>query len=294
MADIGLSQAEDIKRAAKAIKESEALIITAGAGMGVDSGLPDFRGSEGFWKAYPPLRKLNLSLSGVSTPKWFNEDPTFAWGFFGHRYQLYKNTNPHPGFGILKKWGDALKHGYFVYTSNVDGHFQKAGFDPERVVECHGTIHYMQLVDPTISNEIWPVPDDIHYDINEETLKMTSPLPVGPPGQDKKYPARPNIKMFFDEIWVPTRKDIEIEKFDAFKDEIGVGKDIGVKFVLIEIGSGIAVPRVRNMGKEIIEGSGDRGTLIRINPNEPDVNDSHHIGLKMKALDALNQIDKLL
>ena len=41
--------------AAEAIREADALLILAGAGMGVDSGLPDFRGSEGFWCAYPPL-----------------------------------------------------------------------------------------------------------------------------------------------------------------------------------------------------------------------------------------------
>jgi hypothetical protein len=41
----------EIERAAVAIREAEALLITAGPGMGVDSGLPDFRGTEGFWKA---------------------------------------------------------------------------------------------------------------------------------------------------------------------------------------------------------------------------------------------------
>jgi len=35
--------------------------------------------------------------------------------------------------------------GYFIYTSNVDGQFQKAGFDPLRLVECHGSIHHYQL-----------------------------------------------------------------------------------------------------------------------------------------------------
>ena len=42
------------------INEAEAILITAGAGMGVDSGLPDFRGNEGFWNAYPIAKKLNL------------------------------------------------------------------------------------------------------------------------------------------------------------------------------------------------------------------------------------------
>jgi len=30
--------------------------------MGVDSGLPDFRGDEGFWRAYPPMAKLKYSI----------------------------------------------------------------------------------------------------------------------------------------------------------------------------------------------------------------------------------------
>ena len=41
-----------VRRAAEAIAVGDALLITAGAGMGVDSGLPDFRGPEGFWNAY--------------------------------------------------------------------------------------------------------------------------------------------------------------------------------------------------------------------------------------------------
>jgi len=45
-----------IERARKILEEADALLITARAGMGVDSGLPDFRGKEGFWKAYPPIK----------------------------------------------------------------------------------------------------------------------------------------------------------------------------------------------------------------------------------------------
>ena len=46
-----------IKEAAKAIKEADYIFITAGAGMGVDSGLPDYRGNEGFWNSFPPYSK---------------------------------------------------------------------------------------------------------------------------------------------------------------------------------------------------------------------------------------------
>lgn len=59
MPDLSLLEAS-FPRAADAINEADALIISAGAGMGVDSGLPDFRGSEGFWQAYPALAKAGL------------------------------------------------------------------------------------------------------------------------------------------------------------------------------------------------------------------------------------------
>jgi NAD-dependent SIR2 family protein deacetylase len=55
-----------LELAAKALEGAEALIIGAGAGMGVDSGMPDFRGPEGFWKAYPPYAKLGLRFEQVA------------------------------------------------------------------------------------------------------------------------------------------------------------------------------------------------------------------------------------
>lgn len=48
-----------LQDAAELIADADALIIAAGAGMGVDSGLPDFRGNEVFWRAIPPLLTPN-------------------------------------------------------------------------------------------------------------------------------------------------------------------------------------------------------------------------------------------
>lgn len=57
------------------------MLITAGAGMGVDSGLPDFRGSEGFWKAYPVVANLGLSFEELANPALFKQKPHLAWAF---------------------------------------------------------------------------------------------------------------------------------------------------------------------------------------------------------------------
>ena len=57
---------KQIEKAAALIREADALLIGAGAGMGVDSGLPDFRGNEGLWRAYPKLGKHRISFVEIA------------------------------------------------------------------------------------------------------------------------------------------------------------------------------------------------------------------------------------
>ena len=65
------SQDEKLEKAVLWLREADGLLITAGAGMGVDSGLPDFRGQEGFWRAYPALRHQGLSFEDMANPVRF-------------------------------------------------------------------------------------------------------------------------------------------------------------------------------------------------------------------------------
>src|SRR5512143_2212890 len=102
---------ELIERAAQSVRRADALLIGAGAGMGVDSGLPDFRGAQGFWRAYPVYEKLGLDFSSMANPRWFTADPAFAWGFYGHRLELYRKTVPHAGFALLERWARGMRHG---------------------------------------------------------------------------------------------------------------------------------------------------------------------------------------
>ena len=99
---------EAIDRASKVIAGADALLIGAGAGMGVDSGMPDFRGPEGFWRAYPPYAKLGLRFEQMASPDHFRNDPPLGWGFYGHRTNLYRRAEPHPGFAILQEWANRM------------------------------------------------------------------------------------------------------------------------------------------------------------------------------------------
>ena len=110
----------DYATAAQYLAEADALLIGAGAGMGVDSGLPTFRGDTGFWQAYPALQ--GRSFAEIATPDTFTHDPELAWGFYGHRLNLYRQYAPHARFAILRRWMATLARppGAFVMTSNVD------------------------------------------------------------------------------------------------------------------------------------------------------------------------------
>jgi NAD-dependent SIR2 family protein deacetylase len=87
---------------AEHLKQADGLLITAGAGMGVDSGLPDFRGDQGFWKAYPPLKHLGKSFVDMATPELFYTNPKLAWGFMGYALMLTELSSRIKVFIYLK------------------------------------------------------------------------------------------------------------------------------------------------------------------------------------------------
>jgi NAD-dependent SIR2 family protein deacetylase len=268
--------------AATAIATADALLVTAGAGMGVDSGLPDFRGNEGFWNAYPAYASRGLSFAELANPAWFARDPHFAWGFYGHRLALYRATKPHRGFQILRRWGSTMRDGAFVFTSNVDGQFQRAAFEGERIVECHGAIDFMQCMSGC-SAGIFRA-DDYLPNVDPTTFRAADPLPSCPRcGQL----ARPNILMFGDGGWDGSRSDEQHLRFQRWIEPLLNSRS---KIVVVECGAGTAIPTVRRLGEQIARS--DRATLVRLNVREPTV-PSGHVGLAMGALAALEALEAL-
>lgn len=260
------------QQAAETVRTADALLIGAGAGMGVDSGLPDFRGPEGFWQAYPPFR--GRQFAELSNPHWFKADPALAWGFFGHRLNLYRSAAPHAGFEILCRWGEDRPLGSFVFSSNVDGHFQRAGFSPDRLLECHGSIHYMQCARPC-GRDIWSA-DSARVEVDESTIRAKSEPPMCPHCGGI---ARPNILMFEDWDWLQDRHDEQRRRYEEWLRRVK-----GCRVVAVELGAGLAIPTVRHECER-------RGqVLIRVNPRESDT-PAGGIALPVGALEALRKID---
>jgi NAD-dependent SIR2 family protein deacetylase len=268
--------AADIEAAARAVDAADAVIVTAGAGMGVDSGLPDFRGDDGFWRAYPPYRDLGLSFVDMASPSAFRTDPAFAWGFYGHRRALYRETSPHAGFEVLRDWIARAPAGGFVATSNVDGHFHASGFDPARIWEVHGTLRHDQCL-ARCGQPLFPAGGDIAVDTS--TMRAEPPLPSCPSCDAL---ARPNVLMFGDGGWDPSASDAQQRRFQSFLDDVA-----GARLVIVECGAGTAVPTIRRVGEQLTSRYG--ATLVRINPREPH---GAAISLPVGAADALAAIDR--
>lgn len=262
---------EAIERACEAIAQAEGLVISAGAGMGVDSGLPDFRGARGFWKAYPALAKSGVHFQDIASPAAFRRNPRQAWGFYGHRLNLYRETVPHEGFRILLELAANLKKKYFVVTSNVDGQFQKAGFEPDRVYEVHGSIHHLQCLDEC-STEVWSA-EGLAPQIDETCCELTSELPECPRCGGV---ARPSILMFGDWGWLDRRSRMQALKLHDWS----VNTE---KKVVIELGAGLDIPTIRLLSER------QGGKLVRVNPRDSAVPEGA-ISLPLGALEALRNI----
>lgn len=261
--------AVDFAQAADWLAQADGLLITAGAGMGVDSGLPDFRGTEGFWRAYPALAAARLSFEEIANPGHFARDPQLAWGFYGHRLALYRRTVPHEGFAILRRFAANMENGAFVFTSNVDGQFGKAGFAHDRICEVHGSIHHLQCCKPCC-DAIWPAVDFVP-DVDAAACRLLNAPPRCPICGGM---ARPNILMFGDWTWLAARTEAQQRRLDLWRQQVG-------RLLVIEIGAGLAVPTVRWFGESL------GVPLIRINPAYPEVASARAVSVPLGALAAL-------
>jgi len=267
---------DQYRRAARLIAAADGLLIAAGAGMGVDSGLPDFRGAAGFWAAYPALGRARLQFSDIANLGAFTLDPVLGWGFYGHRLQLYRRTVPHAGFGLLSEFGERLERGAFVFTSNVDGAFQKAGFPADRIVECHGSIHHLQCSE-NCTDTIWSANDFVPQ-VDQDECRLLSALPLC---SRCGAAARPNILMFSDWGWIAHRTELQQARLDNWLRQVK-------RLAVIEIGAGMMIPTVRDFTESLAM------TVIRINPQLGHDDDSNEITLRATAISGIRAIARQL
>ncbi|CAF1030407.1 unnamed protein product [Didymodactylos carnosus] len=271
--------------------------------MGVSSGFGTFQGiAASVW--LPLLQPSKLDYTDIVNPSWFHkpqgnssnhDTANFAYAFWSDRYNAYTSTAPHLGYFICKQWSE-LSHikSAFSFTSNIDGHWIKSGWNESSVLECHGSIHYMQCVNDC-RKRIWATKNELKLTVDPKTNCVTDPLPLC---SDCNGLARPNVLMFDD--WAKfsgNRHDESFCHYGQFKSDIAAAK---TKLLVIELGAGTTVPSVRIESELAFTDKRWTAHLIRINPlAEHAVIDAYRnkskgqaLELPLDALTALTLIDR--
>ncbi|HXZ92337.1 MAG TPA: Sir2 family NAD-dependent protein deacetylase [Burkholderiales bacterium] len=118
------------------IDAARRVVALTGAGISTESGIPDFRGPNGVWTRNPAAEKLStlqhyLADREVRKAAWRGRLESPAWSA--------RPNSGHLALTELERRGKL----HALVTQNIDGLHQKAGNSPERVIEVHGTVHFV-------------------------------------------------------------------------------------------------------------------------------------------------------
>ena len=116
----------DIEQLSEYIKNAKNPVFFGGAGVSTESGIPDFRSTDGIYNQeydYPPETILSHTF--------FMNNPEEFWRFYRSKMLIF-SAKPNPAHSFL------AKHQIKVITQNIDGLHTMAG--SEDVFELHGSV----------------------------------------------------------------------------------------------------------------------------------------------------------
>ena len=110
------------------IRSAKKIVFVTGAGISQESGIPTFRGKDGYWRKYDPMQLATINA--------FNQNPNLVWEWYEDRRRNILAAHPNKGhlaISDLARYKDVI-----VLTQNIDGLHQRAG--SKQVLELHGSI----------------------------------------------------------------------------------------------------------------------------------------------------------
>ncbi|MGB5986612.1 MAG: Sir2 family NAD-dependent protein deacetylase [Desulfobacterales bacterium] len=188
------------------------LTVLTGAGISAESGIPTFRGPEGYWS----VGSREYQPQEMGTYQMFRRMPWEVWRWYLYRWAVCAGAKPNAGHLALAALEKDLGDRFLLITQNVDGLHLKAGNSPERTYQIHGNINYIRC-----------------------SLQCTAaiyPLPVMTPGKTRdsviseaekkllKCPAcggltRPHV-LWFDETYNETHFKLESSLYAARQTDL--------------------------------------------------------------------------
>jgi NAD-dependent deacetylase len=113
----------------RALKNAKRVVVSTGAGVSAESGVPTFRGEDGLWKKFKPEE--------LATYEAFENNPKLVWEWYQHRRDIINKIKPNSGHYAIAEMAHYFKHFHLV-TQNVDDLHREAGSND--IIELHGNI----------------------------------------------------------------------------------------------------------------------------------------------------------
>lgn len=183
------------------------VVFLTGAGLSADSGIPTFRGPEGYWKVgtqeYFPEELATLAA--------FKRHRQVCWGWYLYRRAVCRRAVPNHAHAAIARL-DSLGDRFTLVTQNVDGLHGRAGSAPERTYEIHGNIDRYRCFDDCTTDR-YPIPDSVSLEwakervLDELTDSVLRCPRCGAPG-------RPHV-LWFDECYDEPRFRFESSRAAA-------------------------------------------------------------------------------
>jgi NAD-dependent deacetylase len=186
------------------------LLFLTGAGISAESGIPTFRGPEGYWR----VGSENYHPHELATFAAFSAMPEVVWGWYLYRRGVCRTASPNAGHMALVRAEEALGDGFHLITQNVDGLHLRAGSSLERTYAIHGMIDFFRCArecTPAICEIPAELPIDWDKDrvpTGEELARLRCPR-CGERG-------RPHV-LFFDEYYDEPRFRFESSQRKALE-----------------------------------------------------------------------------
>lgn len=127
----------NLARAAELLAGAAEVVVSTGAGMSRESGIPTFRDAlEGFWARYDP--------AALATEAGFRADPRLVWSWYVERRKQIEACRPHAGYAALVELAGLIPR-LEIVTQNIDGLHALAG--SAAVTELHGNLRRARCLD---------------------------------------------------------------------------------------------------------------------------------------------------
>jgi NAD-dependent SIR2 family protein deacetylase len=122
---------DDLEIAASSQSYVVRVLVLTGAGVSAESGIPTFRGKDGYWR--------NLDPTKLATPEAFASDPQLVWDWYRERRQGIRNAQPNAAHEAIAKLAKHTDE-FLLVTQNVDDLHARSGVAAEKMVQIHGDI----------------------------------------------------------------------------------------------------------------------------------------------------------